>query len=92
MAHKIALVIKGSFDEPFTAHYASSGSGFTDDDQLLVNELARRGHQVSGVPWDSSSVDWNRYDLVMILSTWYFLFRKDEFRKCLAKMVAERGI
>ena len=90
MTNRIALVIKGSFDEPFTAHYASSESGFTDDDQLLVNELAPRGHQVSGLPWDKADVDWNVYDLVLIRSTWDFLFRKDEFRQWLARMESEK--
>jgi glutathione synthase/RimK-type ligase-like ATP-grasp enzyme len=90
MTNRIALVIKGSFDEPFTAHYASSESGFTDDDQLLVNELAHRGHQVSGLPWDKADVDWNSYDLVLIRSTWDFLFRKDEFRQWLDRMESKK--
>ncbi len=86
MGYSIALVIKGAFDEPFTAHYSSGVSEFTDDDRLLADELVRRSHRVSGIPWDRPGVDWKSYDLVLIRSTWDFLFRKDEFRNWLDRL------
>lgn len=90
MGYSIGLVIKGTGDEPFTAHYSSGSSEFTDDDKLLADELNHRGHLVTGVPWDHPEVDWSDFDLVLVRSTWDFLFRKDEFRNWLDKMESDQ--
>jgi hypothetical protein len=45
-------------------------SGFVIDDELAVLPLARRGIHVDTVPWDRPGVDWRRYALVVIRSTW----------------------
>jgi hypothetical protein len=45
-------------------------SGFVIDDELAVLPLARHGIEVDTVPWDRPGVDWRRYALVVIRSTW----------------------
>lgn len=51
-----------------------------DDDELpLVAALSARG--VEGVPavWDDAAVDWPRFDLVVLRSTWDYAERRAEF-------------
>jgi len=79
---KIAILTKGQANDPFTAAYASGGP-FTDDDQLLVNALRARGHHVVAVPWDTALEQQQGYDLLLLRSTWDFLFRIDLFRSWL---------
>jgi hypothetical protein len=45
-------------------------TGFVIDDELAVLPLARRGVHVDTIPWDRPGVDWRRYTLVVIRSTW----------------------
>ena len=54
---------------------------FTPDDQLLVNELRRRGHQVSAIVWgaDASRLP-ERFDRVIIRSPWDYM-DSDELRR-----------
>ena len=54
---------------------------FTPDDQLLVNELRRRGHQVSAIVWgaDASRLP-ERFDRVIIRSPWDYM-DGDELRR-----------
>jgi glutathione synthase/RimK-type ligase-like ATP-grasp enzyme len=49
------------------------------DDRLLADALARRG--VRGVPavWDDADVAWDRFDLVVVRSTWDYAPRRDAF-------------
>lgn len=47
---------------------------FTPDDQLLVDELRRRGHQVSAVIWGSESSRLShRFDQLIIRSAWDYM-------------------
>ncbi len=54
---------------------------FTPDDQLLVDELRRRGHQVSAIVWgaDTSRLT-ERFDRVIIRSPWDYM-DSDELRR-----------
>lgn len=47
---------------------------FTPDDQLLVDELRRRGHQVSAVVWgvDTSRLT-DRFDRIIVRSAWDYM-------------------
>jgi len=49
------------------------------DDALAAAELAGRGHEVEWWPWDGSGVDWNRFGVVVVRSTWDYQHRRDEF-------------
>lgn len=54
---------------------------FTPDDQLLVNELRRRGHQVSAVVWGVETAElMERYDRLIVRSAWDYM-DSDELRR-----------
>jgi hypothetical protein len=69
------------------ATYAASPE-ITADDRLLADALARRGVDVRGVPWDAS-VDWTRYDAVLLRSTWDFHRRLPVFTRWLRQLEAQ---
>ena len=50
-----------------------------DDDRRLAAALAERGAGVEIPSWDDPAVDWERFDLVVIRSTWDYARRRDEF-------------
>lgn len=54
-------------------------SGFVIDDELAVLPLARRGIHVETIPWDRPGVDWRRYELVVIRSTWDYQHHPERF-------------
>jgi hypothetical protein len=58
-------------------------SGFVIDDELAVLPLARRGIHVDTIPWDRADVDWRRYQLVVIRSTWDYQHDAREFVRVL---------
>jgi glutathione synthase/RimK-type ligase-like ATP-grasp enzyme len=61
---------------------------FVIDDDLAHAPLARRGWQVDTVPWNRPGVDWRRYDLVAIRSTWDYQHQADAFLSTLAAIEA----
>ena len=58
-------------------------AGFVIDDELTVLPLARRGIHVETIPWDRAGVDWRRYELVVIRSTWDYQHGPQEFLRVL---------
>ena len=50
-----------------------------DDDQLLIEPLARLGYTVVPGVWDDPTVDWDRFELTVIRSTWDYTERRDAF-------------
>lgn len=50
-----------------------------EDDRLLIPELAARGIDAGPVVWDDATVDWDRYDLAVVRSTWDYVDRRDEY-------------
>jgi hypothetical protein len=50
-----------------------------DDDQLLIAPLADLGFTVVPGVWDDPSVDWDRFALNVIRSTWDYTDRRDTF-------------
>ncbi|MDH4069774.1 MAG: hypothetical protein OEV30_05065 [Ignavibacteria bacterium] len=53
--------------------------GFVFDDDLAVPALAARGYGVQSIPWTSSSVDWNSFDVVIPRTTWDYHHHLDKF-------------
>jgi hypothetical protein len=49
------------------------------DEQLVVAPLKARGVRVEVAVWDDPAIDWARFDLVVIRSTWDYTPRRDEF-------------
>ncbi len=64
----------------------SDPTGFVIDDDLAVLPLARRGWKVETLPWNRPGVDWRRYDLVAIRSTWDYQHHADQFLDVLGKI------
>ncbi len=54
-------------------------SGFVIDDDLAIKPLAARGWQVETLPWDRKGIDWRRYQLVVIRSTWDYQHHAEKF-------------
>jgi len=50
-----------------------------DDDRLLIRPLAKLGWTVVPAVWDDPAVDWDRFDLTVIRSTWDYTDRRDAF-------------
>jgi hypothetical protein len=57
----------------------SDPTGFVMYDDLAILPLARRGWQVETLPWNRPGVDWRRYDLVVIRSTWDYQHHAEQF-------------
>jgi hypothetical protein len=66
----------------------SDPTGWVIDDELAVLPLARRGIQVDTVPWNKPGVDWGRYELVVIRSTWDYTHHADAFLRTLEQIEA----
>jgi glutathione synthase/RimK-type ligase-like ATP-grasp enzyme len=54
-------------------------TGYVIDDDQAIEELSRRGVAVDEVPWEAPSVDWGRYDGVIIRTTWDYQRHLDRF-------------
>ncbi len=50
-----------------------------DDDKLGLAALRALGVDAEPAVWDDPAVDWARYDLVVIRSTWDYIARRDAF-------------
>ena len=50
-----------------------------DDDELLAEALRSRGCGAEFADWADPDVDWQRFDLVVIRSTWDYTHRREEF-------------
>jgi glutathione synthase/RimK-type ligase-like ATP-grasp enzyme len=49
------------------------------DESLVIPALSALDVLAVPAVWDDASVDWNRYDLVVVRSTWDYAERRDEF-------------
>lgn len=49
------------------------------DDRLVLAPLEALGVRVSPAVWDDPGVDWQRFDLVVVRSTWDYTGRRDAF-------------
>lgn len=50
-----------------------------EDSPALVAALAERGIEAVPAVWDDSAVDWGRFDLVVVRSTWDYAERRGDF-------------
>lgn len=49
------------------------------DERLVIGPLEARGASVMPAVWDDARIDWNRFDLVVIRSTWDYTSRRGAF-------------
>lgn len=54
-------------------------SGYVSDDELAISPLNALGWQVESVSWRSVNVDWDRFDVVVIRTTWDYHNAPKEF-------------
>jgi glutathione synthase/RimK-type ligase-like ATP-grasp enzyme len=66
----------------------SALSELSDDDRLLLAELWTLGVEAEPAVWDDASVDWKRYDAVVIRSTWDYHLSPASFFAWLARLEA----
>ena len=52
----------------------------TDDDRLAATALEQRGARVAPAVWDDPSIDWTKFDCVVVRSTWDYYNRAASFR------------
>jgi glutathione synthase/RimK-type ligase-like ATP-grasp enzyme len=57
------------------------------DDRLVIAAFAEQGVEVESVIWSDPDVDWNRFDLALIRSTWDYIDNRDHFLSVLATIV-----
>jgi glutathione synthase/RimK-type ligase-like ATP-grasp enzyme len=58
------------------------------EDQLLLRGFQSQGFQAEAVVWNDPTIDWNRFDLALIRSTWDYLDEQERFIKVLAQIEA----
>lgn len=56
---------------------------FSSYDEAVIEPLNRLGWKVHFIPWRNPHVDWNRYDLVIIRSTWDYQQSPEHFLRVL---------
>ncbi len=55
------------------------GANVDPDSPYLLDALAQGGLTAELVVWDDPSIDWERFDLTVVRSTWDYSSRRDEF-------------
>jgi glutathione synthase/RimK-type ligase-like ATP-grasp enzyme len=58
------------------------------DDALLATAFARRGFTAEWVTWNDATVDWTRYDVVLLRSTWDYFELPAQFHAWLDRLEA----
>ena len=65
---------------PFIALVTAAAARDVDDDlPPLLAALNARGAAVQAANWDDPAIDWRRFDLAVLRSTWDYSLRLDEF-------------
>jgi hypothetical protein len=64
----------------------SEVAGRVQDDLRLIDALRERGIEAVHAAWDDASVDWSRFGLVVIRSTWDYPQRVDQFLTWLGRL------
>lgn len=59
-----------------------------EEDYLLIRELQAAGFQASSVVWNNPDIDWSRYDIAIIRSTWDYLDQPEHFLRVLSRIEA----
>jgi len=63
--------------------------GLSDDDRLAVEELTRRGAEVTPAVWDDPGVQWSGFDSVVLRSTWDYHLKLASFLDWLDRLERE---
>ena len=58
----------------------------SEDDALLVKPFEEYGFEVCAIPWDSTSVNWQDFDICIIRSTWNYHYNIEKFLKWVDEM------
>ena len=66
-------------------------AGFVTDDALVTDAFAARGWSIEYVPWRDRAVDWNRFDAVVVRSTWDYQNDPVTFASVLATIDASNA-
>ncbi len=61
--------------------------GYICDDYLLIQPLKKTGWQIETISWHKQDVDWNQFDVVVIRSTWDYVFHLDDYLTFLNVMI-----
>lgn len=71
---KVAFVTCGEF------------ANLSEDDQVAVAVLEKRGIKVEPAVWDSDAVDWKAFDVIILRSTWDYFRNYDSFMSWISTM------
>lgn len=77
---------------PIALVSARVARGLDEDLAPLVAALEQRGLAVEVVDWDDAGVEWARYALALLRSTWDYTSRLGEFLAWLARAAAQTAI
>jgi glutathione synthase/RimK-type ligase-like ATP-grasp enzyme len=58
------------------------------EDELLIRGFRSDGFQAEPVPWSSPGIDWRKYDIALIRSTWDYIDERDRFLRVLSEVEA----
>jgi glutathione synthase/RimK-type ligase-like ATP-grasp enzyme len=58
---------------------------FAEDDRV-IDAFRAIGDDAAGVAWDDATIDWSRFDIALIRSTWDYLDDPDGFRRVLERI------
>ena len=67
-------------------------SNFQSYDNLIVEPLNNLGWECDFIPWDSTSINWDDFDAVIIRSTWDYQQKEKQFFKTLQSIEASTAI
>ena len=71
---------------------AADARGLDEDEPLLLAALADRGVDAEVAVWDDPAVEWRRFDLVVVRSTWDYATKHDAFVAWAERVAAETSI
>ncbi|MEO6694595.1 MAG: hypothetical protein ABIY50_07660 [Ignavibacteria bacterium] len=57
-----------------------------DDDRLLIAGFESQGHEASSIIWSDPNIEWEKFDMAIIRSTWDYIDRREEFLNVLSKI------
>ncbi len=59
-----------------------------EEDNLLIRGFREQGHAAEPVVWNEPAVNWDRFDIALIRSTWDYLDESEHFLEVLARVEA----
>ena len=82
---RIAILRCGKLPKFVTWDIPNLDELFTEDD-LLIQGFTRQGFQAAPVVWSRAGIDWDRFDIALIRSTWDYIDEPDHFLAVLARI------